>query len=246
MLQRHLLGIGAELPQGIGKVERIAAELRAAGVSQVFPGSRNGQLDDGSGNGGQHGQEQPHERIRAVAFFIPGAAENGSELQEVGKGGDGRSHDAGNGLDENVAVGDVGHFVGQHAFDFVGLQNLKQTVRDSDHGVLGIAARGKGIGSLFGNGADARLGHAGVPGQFLHNLMQHGGFFRGQFAGIIRPEHDLIGIPVAAHVHDQGEDKGENNAAAAADKAAYGNDDGGKQNEKEKRFKLTRHISLDG
>ena len=87
-------------------------------------------------------------------------------------------------------MGDMRHFVGEHAPDLVWLKNLQQSFRDGDNSVLGIASRGKGIWSLIGNGADTRFGDSGVSGEILNNLMQHGSFLGCQLAGVVRPEHD--------------------------------------------------------
>ena len=49
-------------------------------------------------------------------------------------------HGRGDRRDEDVAVADVGDLVGEHAAQFVLVDDLQQALRDRDRGVVGVAA----------------------------------------------------------------------------------------------------------
>ena len=56
-----------------------------------------------------------------------------------------------------------------------------------------------------------------------------GGFAFRQFAGLIHPQDDFVGIPIAPHVHDQGEAESDNDPRLAAQSASENDDEAGKQ-----------------
>ena len=119
--------------------------------------------------------------------------------------------------------------MGEDALELFRGKQAQDALGDGDHAVFGIAARGEGVGSLLGHHGDARHGNPGVGGQLAHHLVDHGRFAFGQFAGLIHPQHDLVGIPVTPHVHDQGEAEGDDDARLAAQCAPENDDQAGKQ-----------------
>ncbi len=87
----------------------------------------------------------------------------------------------------------------------------------SDHGMLGVAAGGKGVGGRLRQGVN--LGHRQLVG--LADLSDHiEKRAAGHLIAAIHLDDDLVGKPVRAHVHDAGQNQGDEGAASAADHAA--------------------------
>ena len=127
------------------------------------------------------------------------------------------------------------------AAQFLGAEQTHDAVGHGDDGVVGISACGEGVGGFFGDDADARLGDAGAGGQFFDYLVEIGGFLGGELAGVVHGEDDLVGEPVASHIHDEGEPEGEDDARTAAEEAAEDDDDGGKQGQQHYSLELACH-----
>lgn len=90
------------------------------GVGEVFARAGDGELDQRRRDGREDGEHDGHERVAAASFAVFAAAahaEDGGELHEVGDGHDGRGHDPGDRLDQDVAVGDVRDFMSKHALE---------------------------------------------------------------------------------------------------------------------------------
>ena len=231
--------------QGTGQGQGLAADAGAGLVGQVLTRAGDGHLDDAGGDGGQDGQQERGDGVGAAFLVIAAAAEDGGELHEVGDADDDRGQHTGDGLDQDVTVGDVADLVGDDAAQLFGAEDAHDAVGDGHHTVLGVAAGGEGVGRVFGDDTDAGLGDAGIGGKLGHHAVQHGGFVFGQLAGLVHGEHDLVRIPVGTHVHDHGDHKGDDDAGAAAHDAAQADDDGGKQGEKQHGLDLAGHgISL--
>ncbi len=86
-----------------------------------------------------------------------------------------------------------------------------------NHGVFRVAAGGKSVGGRLRQGVN--LGHRQLVG-----LADLGDDIEKRAAGdlvaAIHLDDDLVGKPVRAHVHDTGQDQGEEGALLAADHAA--------------------------
>ena len=172
----HLLGAGvavlhgdlsaghAQLVQGTGQGQGLAADAGAGLVGQVLTRAGDGHLDDAGGDGGQDGQQERGDGVGAAFLVIAAAAEDGGELHEVGDADDDRGQHTGDGLDQDVTVGDVADLVGDDAAQLFGAEDAHDAVGDGHHTVLGVAAGGEGVGRVFGDDTDAGLGDAGIGG----------------------------------------------------------------------------------
>ena len=110
----------------------------------------------------------------------------------------------------------MGDFMGQDAPQLPGREYLQYAFGAGNDGMFRIASGGKGIGSLFRHNADPWLGDACIAGQFLNNLVEHGGFGRAYLAGIVHSEHYAVRVPVGTDIHDECESKGNHYATASA------------------------------
>ena len=138
----------------------------------------------------------------------------------------------------------MAHFMGYHAAQLLGRKQAHDALGHGHHRMLRITARGKGVGGLFRHHADARLGNAGIAGQLFHNPVQIGGFLRGQFPGMVHGKHDFVRVPVAAHIHHEGQAEGDDHAGAAAHQAAKHDNDAGQQGQQKNCFYLAGHKIL--
>ena len=132
----------------------------------------------------------------------------------------------------------------KHALELFRGQQAQDAFRDGDYAVFGVAARGEGVGGFFGNHGDARHGDLGVGGQLAHHAVDHGGFAFRQFAGLIHPQDDFVGIPIAPHVHDQGEAESDNDPRLAAQSASENDDEAGKQGKQHECLQLAGHVRI--
>ena len=175
-------------------------------------------MDDGRGQRRQdrHDQHPQH----AAAFFVVAAvepAEDGGPLRHVGDHHDDPGQGRGNRADQDVAVLDVGEFVGQHTGQFALGHDAQNTLGDRDRGVLRVAARGERVRALVGN--DVQLGHRqpGARGQGVHDAVELGRFGLADFAGAVHAEDDLVRKPITAEIHDDGEHEGDHQPPGAAE-----------------------------
>jgi len=138
-------------------------------------------------------------------------------------------------------VFDVGEFVRHHATQFALGQHVDDAGGGRDGCVLRAAAGGKGVGRLLVDQID--LGHRdlGALGQLAHHGVEarRGGFIH--LAGVVHLQHHLVREPVAEEVHAQGHDQGQHHAAAAADHAADGHEEGGDRRHQDGGFHHVEH-----
>ena len=133
------------------------------------------------------------------------------------------------------------NFVGHNTAQFFGRKQAHNALGNSNNGIFGVAARGKGVGGFLWHNAHAGLGNTRVVGKFFNNFVQVGGFFGRELARFVHGEHDFVRIPVAAYIHDQGEAKGQYDTCAATHQAAEHDYDGGKQGKQKNSLDLAGH-----
>ena len=112
---------------------------------------------------------------------------------------------------------DVGEFVGQHARQFAFGHEAQNALGDRDRGVLRVAAGGERIRALVRN--DVQLGHRqpGARGQGVDDAVELGCLGFADLVGAVHAEDDLVRKPIAAEVHDDGEDEGDHQPPGAAE-----------------------------
>jgi len=108
--------------------------------------------------------------------------------------------------------------------------------------MLGIAARGEGIGLGIVHDVDARHRQAGAAGQPGDDavVLAAGAFIH--LLGAIHAQHHLVGLPQAEHVHRQCDEKGDDHAGLPADYRAHGHEDARQRGEQQPRLgEVGRH-----
>ena len=158
----HLLGAGvavlhgdlsaghAQLVQGTGQGQGLAADAGAGLVGQVLTRAGDGHLDDAGGDGGQDGQQERGDGVGAAFLVIAAAAEDGGELHEVGDADDDRGQHTSDGLDQDVTVGDVADLVGDDAAQLFGAEDAHDAVGDGTTPCSGSRPVAKALGASSG------------------------------------------------------------------------------------------------
>ena len=118
----------------------------------------------------------------------------------------------------------MGQLVRHHPAHLLARQHVQQAGGGADGGVLGVSARGEGVGLIIRNDGDLRLGQAGVAGHLTHVgdiISDHGvGVLLVDRLGPVHLQHDLVGVPVAEQIHPAREQQGDRHAGAATDHIA--------------------------
>ena len=105
----------------------------------------------------------------------------------------------------------------------------------------GLRPVAKALGASWGMRGDARHGDVRVGRQIADHGVQPRGVAGAQDARPVHGQHQAVRIPIAAHVHGQGDDEGDYQAAAPAHGAADEQQQGGEQPQKQGGFYLARH-----
>ncbi|CAL9328159.1 hypothetical protein SUDANB105_00015 [Streptomyces sp. enrichment culture] len=153
------------------------------------------------GRDGRHGQED------GGGVLVPLAAP-AEQLGAVGEADDQPGDDAQerDGDHRHVAVGDVGEFVGEDAFEFLGLQTAHETGGHADHGVVGVDAGGKGVGQVHVGDRDPRLGHVRARAQPVHDPVQPRLLLGRDEPAAHGVQGDAVGVPVLGAQQGRGDD----------------------------------------
>ncbi len=94
--------------------------------------------------------------------------------------------------------------MGDHSFKLRPVQLLKQTCGDNNHRILGVPARGKGIGRRVIDDVTTRLGQSRSNRQSLDNIIQIGVIFLFDRSGPADGQDDFIARVITAECHDNG------------------------------------------
>ena len=201
-----------DLVEGAGQALGIAGDARAGGISFIFARARNGQLDQRGrqrrqDHHGEHGQHAAPPVVAPAAtaakpseqLGIPDHAPNQS---------DGAGQCGHHGAGQDIAILHVPEFVRQHAFNFLVVADVQNAARHRHRGVIGIAARGKGVGRIRGNEIDLGNRDVRLGGQALDNLVNARVVLARNRLGAGRGQRDLVGEEITAQVHHGGEHQG--------------------------------------
>ena len=147
LLHGNLAVAHFQLLQGIGQGKRLAANCGSARIRPEFTGAGDGHLHQHGCQGRQncHGNQTKH---TAPLVIITAAAEHRPPLGHVGQIGNRPGKGGGNGLDQNIAVFDMGQFMGHDPGQLVVAQNAQNAAGGGHCGMLGVAAGGKGVGGI--------------------------------------------------------------------------------------------------
>ena len=221
-----------------------AGEMRTRGIGLVFARARDGHLDEHGRDGGEDGHEERADRAAPAAALVIAAApaaEDGRPLRHLGEVRDGARDGGGDGHDERVPVSHVGQLVGEHPAELVLGHDAQDPFGDGHRGVPGISPGGEGVGRVVLDDIDRRYGNVGPGGEVADDAIELRRFrFRHRPRPVAR-EHDLVGEPVRADVHDEGEDEGDGHALPAADRAAHEHEQAGQHHEKESGLDQVTH-----
>ena len=196
---RDLLRGGVQLAQGARECVRIRREQRPRLVGLELPGPRDRHLNDrGRERREDPRQEQPDGAERAVVVVIAAAEEQDEARQERDAHPDGRR----DGGDQDVAVGDMRELVRQHGSELALVQDLQDPARHGDGRVLGVPARGEGVGLAHLGHVQPGHGHPGLPGELPDDPVVRGELPLGHGMRAGRCDGDLVGEPVHREVED--------------------------------------------
>src|SRR5438034_1643245 len=148
-LQRDAPGVAVDLEKRVGKRTRIAGDIRTAAVGSEFPAARYRELDE---HGCNWREDQNEYRKYGIAMVIVAPAE---EHPEVGERRYCPGDRSGDGRCEDIAILDVRKLVREDAAQFLWRQQLKDSGRRRDRGMLGVASRCKSIGLCLVDEIDA-------------------------------------------------------------------------------------------
>ena len=228
---------GGDLFQRRSQRQRIAGNFGADPVGLIFARAADGHLHQH----GCHRREKHHQQGADPAQRVVAVIAAAKEQAELGQGRNGAGKGRRNGHGQGIAVADMGQLVGDHGGDLAGIEMTQQAGRDGHGSILGIAAGGKGIG-LVGldqvnrGRRDPRLARENVD--HVIELRHPGALDRH---GILHAQHQLVGVPVADDIGDQGKSQGDHHAAGAADEIAHGHEQRRERGEQNKGAKRIEH-----
>src|SRR5437879_1343919 len=123
----------------------LADGLRPAVVRFVLPAPGDRELDEERGNRGDEHPDEGEDHCEAVAVPVARPSEEGVVPEHPGHDRE-RARDRGRrGHDQDVAVPDVGDFVGQDPAELVFAQDPEDALRDRDDGVRRIPSGRKRV-----------------------------------------------------------------------------------------------------
>ena len=238
----HLAAVALNFLQRVGQGQGLVADSGAGLVGQVFARTRDAHLNEHGGHGSNQRDEQRGQRVGSAFLVVSAAdAEDRGPLRHGGQVHHHRGHDARDTGNQDVAVFDVSEFVGQHAAQFVRVEQPQNALGHTDHTVFRIAAGGKSVGCFLRHDADTGFGNFGVMGQFGNDAVQSGRVFWSDFTRAVHGQHDFVRKPVTADVHGQGQEQGDKKPDTAPEGAADEDDQGRHQPEEKYGLDLTGH-----
>ncbi len=198
----------------------IAREKCAGSIGEKFALARNGELDNQRDNRRKNCQHNADEhqnagRIAAVVVAARKCVKSHTAQEKIRKKCDETDeHDDDRG-DEHVAIADVRELVRDDTLELAAIQDLEQAGGDRHRRVLFISTSGKRIGLLLFYYIELRHWQAGSDRKIFDDVPKLAGArARSGNCGVywlraIHAEHDFVGIPVGADVHDNTKDDGE-------------------------------------
>src|SRR6266446_3224255 len=106
---------------------------------------------------------------------------------------------------ERVTVLHMPKLVGQHASEFVTIQQAHNPFRHCYSRMLGITPSRKRVWRLLRNNVDTWHRHTGPLRELTNHRKQIRGLCFVDFLGTVHPQHNLVRPPVRREVHDPGE-----------------------------------------
>ena len=232
-----------ELLERAREGERLTNRLRPGVVRLVLTASGDGELDEERGDRGKDHTDEGDEDGDSVRIAIPRTSEHHVPTEPAGHEGNRSGQGCGDGHHEDIAVSDVGDFVGQDAAEFILGEHREDAFRDRHDRVLRIATGREGVRGLGRD--DGHLGHRQV--RLLRDLpddpiQARGLRFRNKLRPV-RPEDDTIGGEVGDDVHQDGEteeqeDSGHGAEPEASDDPAEDDEDERQEDEQAERPKV--------
>ena len=205
-------GVPFDLFQSVRQGIRVPAELSPGKVSHVFPGTGNGQLDNGRRQRGQHQHQHPGNGV--VPPVIPVSPEPEGK---PGHDGNDPGHAGGNGADQNVIVLHMAHFVSQDPGHFPGGKHFHEPCSNAHRRMFRIPSGSKGIGQHGIHHIHPGHGQLGPTGQAFHNAVQLGSALSVHRLGPVLGNDQFVTVPVQQHIGNQRKGQHHGHAAAAAD-----------------------------
>ena len=117
----------------------IAGPVRSGIVGSVFARTRNGELNQHRGEWRENNHGDGRDASASAALFAVAsahAAEDHSPLGNVGQESDCPRERGRDRTDQDVAIADVAEFVGDHALEFVVIEQTENALRDRDGSVM--------------------------------------------------------------------------------------------------------------
>ncbi len=181
---------GIEFFEGVDEALGAAGDLGAGFVGGEFSRTGDGEADEHGGEGSEDDHEEHADEAKGSGVAVVSAA--AEPEHHASDGSDAAGHDDGDGGDEDVAVFDVGEFVGDDAFEFGGGHHGHEAFGDADDAVGGVAAGGEGVGGLLVGEVEAGHGEVGALGEALDDFVEFGGLFLGDGLGMCGGEGEFV------------------------------------------------------
>ena len=144
--------------------------MRPGGIRLVLPGPGDGQLNECRRNGGKN----EHEQAAAVhtAPAIAGAsAEKAGETGGLREQGDRAGERGCDGTGKDVTIPYMPQLVGEHAFQFLVIQQVENTLGDRNGCMLGVAPGSERVRRIAGDDIDFGHGERHARQDALYDLV---------------------------------------------------------------------------
>ena len=165
--RRDAVGVGLELLQRLGEGFARAEQPCRRLVGLELTAATHGGLDE---HRRDRGEQREGELTNRVAITVV-AAEQRPPHHHAGREGDPHADGGSHRPDEDVAIADVGEFVGEDAAYLLPIHRLEQPFGHGDGSVVGVAAGGEGVRLLAGRDVQPRHRHVRPSGEIFHDLV---------------------------------------------------------------------------
>ena len=132
-------------------------------------------------------------------------------------------------------------FVRQHSFEFLVIQQVKDSLRDSDGCVRRIASSGEGIGRLGRNNIDFWHRQPDFLDEPLNNLVGAWKLFARDWLGAVHGQRQFVGEEVGDEVQYCGKNQCEQHSVLTAEHSADEHQQQGKCCQQECCFECVSH-----
>ena len=143
---------------------------------------------------------------------------------------------SGNRTGEDVTIPHMPQLVGEHAFQFLVVEQIENTLGDRHGGMLGVASGSKCVGRIAGDDIDLRHRQRHARQDALHDLVDPRQLLARDRLRAIHRQRQLVGIEIAEEVHPGSDEESQDHSIAAAKVSANEDEKQGESSQQKRQF----------